>query len=648
MDAEFFSSSTFSKTLGLSSALALLLAGCSGDDTVSTASDTASSTGTVTASTTDSTTDSTTTSTTNSTTTDNSGTATMGETGTTTTTSETSTTNPTTTDTTTDPTTGSTTEPVTTTEDPTTGTTGPDCLCQPGDISDECLDGDQQVCADDCLEWLPQPCGVGSTCQDGACIDLLCVPNQTYCFDDNNTQACAGDGMAFDDPVPCGGTEGCYNGECLQLCDLIQNSPSSIGCSFIANRMDNYYANNNDSVVVGNTSADKTANVQLYFVANGQNNEAAQGAPVAIPPGGTHTFTLTNPPPESVSQLRIGGAYRVSSDIPVIAYQHSPIGQVYTNDASMLLPEYALKQNYVVSSWVDALSGYPSYFNVIAVEDGTKVDWTPKINTLAGSGVPAVNGGQTGSVMMNRFDTLQVRVANGQDISGTLVKADKPVWVVGATECTNVPNSSCLYCDHVEEQILPLDYWGKEYVGAHSPDRGNEKHHWRVYAAEANTTVTTEPAQPGTPIVLANPGDYKDIQIPNNTSFVFKSDKPFLPVQYLESQTCGAGTGDPAMYQMIPVEQFLSSYAFATGTGNYPLNYAQIIRQAGGADVTVDGQTVTGYYTVGAYEVADWKINVGSHYAESADPFGIVSVGYSNATSYAYPGGLRLVVINPQ
>ena len=62
--------------------------------------------------------------------------------------------------------------------------------------------------------------------------------------------------------------------------------------------------------------------------------------------------------------------------------------------------EHPLKQTQdglqVKTTWVDALSGYPSYFNVIAVEDGTKVDWTPKINTLAGSGVPAVNGGQTG------------------------------------------------------------------------------------------------------------------------------------------------------------------------------------------------------------------------------------------------------------
>ena len=632
-----------SSPLTLTTALALLLAGCSGDDAVSTATDSATTGDDTNPTTTATTTNTTNTTATTTATTDVSGTATMGET--TSTTSESTSTTTTTTDpTTTDPT--STTEPVTTTDD--TTTTGDNCLCVPGEISMECQDGDQLECAEDCLEWVPKSCGQGSTCVDGECIDLLCNPGQTYCLDDNNTQTCNDDGMDYGDPVPCGDKEGCFDGECQPLCELVKNSPSSIGCSFIANRMDNYYANQNDALVVGNTSADKTASVQLYFVANGQNNEAPQGAAVNIPPGGTHTFTMTNVPPNKVSQLRVGGVYRVESDVPVIAYQHSPIGQIFTNDASMLLPEYALKSNYVVSSWVDALGSYPSYFNVVAVEDGTKVDWTPPVGTLAGSGVAAVGAGQTGSVMLNRFDTLQVRVANGQDVSGTIVDADKPVWVVGATECTNVPNSSCLYCDHVEEQILPLDYWGKEYVGAHSPDRGNEKHHWRVYAGEDNTTVTTEPAQPGTPIVLASKGQYKDIQVSNGTSFVFKSDKPFLPVQYLESQTCGAGTGDPAMYQMIPVEQFLNSYAFATGTGNYPLNYVQIIRQAGGADVTVDGQTVTGYYTVGEYEVADWKINVGSHYTESADPFGIVSVGYSNATSYAYPGGLRLKVINPQ
>ena len=51
---------------------------------------------------------------------------------------------------------------------------------------------------------------------------------------------------------------------------------------------------------------------------------------------------------------------------------------------------------------------------------------------------------------------------------------------------------------------------------------------------------------------------------------------------------------------------------------------------------------------VGDFEVADWMITEGAHLAESAETFAIMQVGYTNVTSYAYPGGLRLKVINPQ
>ena len=50
----------------------------------------------------------------------------------------------------------------------------------------------------------------------------------------------------------------------------------------------------------------------------------------------------------------------------------------------------------------------------------------------------------------------------------------------------------------------------------------------------------------------------------------------------------------------------------------------------------------------GDYEVADFKIKEGAHLAESEAPFGVINIGYTPVTSYAYPGGLRLAVINPQ
>ena len=538
-----------------------------------------------------------------------------------------------------------------------TGTTGPveptgtgttaACACVPGEILG-CADNDLSVCADDCQGPAAQPCpDPGTVCVDGACIGPLeCDPGIVVCEGDA-TKLCNADG-AFDPAVPCPQGQTCSNGTCLSACELAIVQPSSIGCSFFANRMDNYDNTNIDSLVVGNTSKTQAATVQLYFTPNG-GAEQPQGAPVQVPAGGTFTFMLTNNPLNKVSAVRKGGTYRVQSDIPIIAYQHSPIGAVATNDASMLLPEHALRQNYVIASYKDWLSTIgdiqPSYFNVIAAQNDTTVTWTPQQGTVAGDGVPGVGPGQTGMAKLSRGDLLQVRAQSGGDVSGTVVSADKPIWVVGAVTCVNVP-SGVTFCDHVEEQMLPLDYWGKTYVGAHSPLRGFEQHHWRVYGGEDGVVVSTVPPQPGTPMMLGK-GQWKDLVVPNGTSFMFQGTGPFLPVQYLEGTDGGASTGDPAMYQMIPVEQFLDRYAFVTGTG-YAQDYAQVIRVKGGADVLIDGQLVTGYYAVGDYEVSDWLIQPGAHLAESEQPFGILQIGYTGVTSYAYPGGMQLEEINPQ
>ncbi len=445
--------------------------------------------------------------------------------------------------------------------------------------------------------------------------------------------------------MPCADKEGCLDGQCVSLCELVQANPSSIGCSFFANRMDNL-AGQPDSMIVGNVSTDLPAAVQLYFVPNGGGAEQPVGGPVDVPPSGNHTFTIDNAQIESVTTIRKGGVYRIESDLPLVAYLHSPIGSQATNDASMLLPEHALTGNYVVASYPGTFpTHYPSYFTAIATQDGTTLNFVAGTATAGGGGVPALAKGAATDVSMNRYDTLNVVVsADYTDLSGTIIEADKPVWVVGATECGNVPMYPTVYCDHLEEVSIPLEYWGDTYVGAHAPTRGNETYYWRVYSGDAAVSIDTDPAQPGFPVTL-DKGEY--YQFGTKESFMFTGDGPFMPVQYLEGQNAGAGTGDPSMYQMVPTEQFLKSYAFVTGT-NYAQHYSQIIRPVGGADVLVDGQTVDGYYTVGGYQVADWSLSEGGHFATSDDAFGVIQIGYTPVTSYAYPGGLQLKVINPQ
>jgi hypothetical protein len=479
----------------------------------------------------------------------------------------------------------------------------------------------------------------------------FCNPGVNVCAGSNAYQTCVDDGSEWGPPVACGPTEGCSFGSCVAKCLLIQDSPSSVGCSFTLTKHDNFYTNQgapaqNDSLIAGNISSDTPVTAQLYYVPVNSNVEQPQGNPVVIQPQSAYTWSLSQVEIDSITTIRQGGVYRLETNLPVVAYQHSPIGSTATNDASMLLPDYALTGSYVVPSYPATAGAYPSYLMVIGIEDNSQINITVGGATAAGGGFPALASGASTQFMLNRFQLLNLVVAqqNGGDLSGTVISSDKPLHVVGATECANVPMYPQTYCDHMEEIAFPLEYWGDEYVGAKAPQRGNEQHHWRIYGGENGITVNTTPQLPGFPIQL-NKGQY--YQFATTQNFVITGSGPFLPVAYLESQNPNAGTGDPAMYQMVPTEQFLDSYTFVTGT-NYNQHYAQIIRPAGGADVTIDGNLVGNYTQVGSYQIANVLVSQGTHFATSDQPFGIVQIGYTPVTSYAYPGGLKLEIINPQ
>jgi len=489
------------------------------------------------------------------------------------------------------------------------------------------------------------------------------------------------DGTSDDDPtdegplfdlgvLPDGGGPIDPMGGIPQTCAQAVNTQSTVGCSFHANKMQNFIEEPT-SVIVGNVSESQDATVQLYWAPAGV--EEAVGAPVVVPPGGTHEFVLNQPlQPGNVSVLRQGAAHRVETDVPVVAYQHSPIAAVAHNDSSLLIPDHALGQYYIVAAWSSNIGGHSSAFNVVGVHDGTSVTWTPPNATSAGTGVAAVAAGATGMATVDHYDLLQVIAPT--DISGTIVETSQPAWVVGTVPCVNIP-AGVTFCDHIEEQLIGLEFWGTEYVGAHAPNRGSEQYWWRVYSGSDGVTITTDPPQPGTPVMLDR-GEYHEFS--TQESFVITGDGPFMPVQYLESKHYtgqepddGQLTtyGDPAMYQMVPTEQFLNRYVFATALG-FEENYVQIIRPEGGPDVYLDGDLVTETFVpVDEFEVATVDLRLGDfktvgagegpHIIESEDDFGILQVGYSRQTyderclqenpkstnscpsSYAYPGGMK-------
>jgi hypothetical protein len=500
--------------------------------------------------------------------------------------------------------------------------------------------------------------------------DLVCLPGEVRCADDTTLEACAETGLEWEPTacstytscVPCEDGDDTCVAACKGPCESEDELPSSAGCSFIASRMirEEFTAQDqDDGLMVGNPNGTQKATVWLYAIPEGKRSPELVEGPYELEPGEQYVFRLEANFLDltGFSRFRTGGNYRLESDLPVVAYLHSPYQATDANDASMLLPEQALRTDYVIASFVADLE--PSYFDVIAIEDDTIVSWTPLVGSTAGNGFPIdpIDPGKTGQISMNKFDEARIAASSTEekdvlkrDVSGTIVHSNKPIWVVGATRCARVPAGKEA-CDHLQEQMLPIDYWGTKYVGAPSPKRNDEPHVWRVFAgAKDGVTVTIDPPVVE-PIVLSKRGDWKEFTVPNGVAFVLEGDGPFMPVQYLAGFASAGKVGDPSMYQMIPVEQFLARYVFVTGL-DYHLNYVQVIRHVGGAEVTVDGDPVTGYYTVGDFEIADVEIEEGAHLAESDDDFGIVQVGYTvgssqlGISSYAYPGGMKVEEIS--
>lgn len=493
--------------------------------------------------------------------------------------------------------------------------------------------------------------------------NLLCKPGELQCADTNNTQTCAPDGLSWEPPVPCAEKTQCELGVCLTLCDKAKAAASSAGCEYYAIDANNDPVEGFDAqpyaVAVSNVDPVYTANVQVQ-VHDGNGWQVLQEAMVA--PKQLHQFDL---PDRHINYtgLNARGAYKVVSDVPIIAYQFQPVnGQTsYTSDASLLLPTNVLDQYYYVIGWGESSYGN-AQLNIVASQDATTVTITPTVNTVGGGPIPALGANVPANLpMLNEADVIQLE-ANDM-FSGTFITSDKPIAVFSTHWCANIPNQNACCCDHLEEQVYGLQRWGTNYVAARWPVRNNgtpEVSYWHLFASEDNTAVHIDKHAEVTGIPMTdfnmNKGQLMTLQVggsvANPGDFSISADKPIYLMQYLSSSTATNAAvdkaGDPAMAQAVPVEQFRSNYVVLIPS-NWLYDWLVITKKIG-SSVTIDGAPATGFVQVGAtdWEVARIATQDGVHVLDGDQGFGVVVLGYDSYDSYAYPGGLDQKQINPQ
>ncbi len=431
-------------------------------------------------------------------------------------------------------------------------------VCAPGSVKGCASDAELLVCAADGSGFVATVCyasdGTPTKCQlPGVCSE--CSPGQQRCDPKNSgvAQKCDGEGKWQQEQV-CDGAKGheCFNGICGEACTNNVKANSYIGCSFWAADLDNafvpggragYYdaAGAQYAIVVSNASESLAANIQI------SNNEGpvtydSQDDELDLSPLAPGELRIFNLPARNVNgTVKAKLAYRVKSSVPITAYQFNPLENVnvFSNDASLLLPEELLGKYYMVMSREQSFGVLRGFFTVIATMDGvTSVTFTlPKTvaKTLASSDgtIKVLKAGESATFELEQWDTLNIETDQvGADLTGTIVVANKRVAMFGGSEAGNAPNTNhctidkcttkqldsgtkCGTCefdgktpcfsnehcsefitccaDHLEHQLFPVKTWGSRYVCAKLYPRNQEADYWRIVAAEDGTKVTTIP-----------------------------------------------------------------------------------------------------------------------------------------------------------
>lgn len=447
-----------------------------------------------------------------------------------------------------------------------------------------------------------------------------------------------------------------------ETCGQALAGQSTVGCLFFAVDLDQNGPLEHDqyAIAVSNPQPGTDANVVVERKVAGVWQEVAS---MLVSPLTLHPFPLPNLNQQG-SGVLAGGTYRVTSDVPIVAYQFNPliIGSA-SSDASMLYP---------VPSW-DSLNravhwggGFGrGYLTFAAAFDGTTIEVTPTVATAAGPGVPAGTPGVPLQITLDEGDIAEVMVvAEAASLAGTRIESldpNKPVAVFSGHECAWVAHTVPA-CDHIEDQLSGVRLWGMNFVASRMPVRQvggvPETSLWQIVASEDGTQVSFEAhadvtGLPPGPVTL-DAGEFVEFYVGGTFDhpgdFLVDANRPIALANLMTGNTnlTSSNIGDPALVQLSPIEQYLPRYIVLVATG-WQVDVFVITRPEG-VTVELDGVAIEDAAFIdvgGGYEVARIPTTDGVHSIEATDGVMITVVGYANADSYAYLGGTGTGVINP-
>jgi hypothetical protein len=540
---------------------------------------------------------------------------------------------------------------------------------------------------------------VRSANQDCAAMEQVCVselwcvtcrPDSLGC-DGNTVIQCESDGSAWNPGEECDVDAGfaCRDGRCVNLCEEALAERSYVGCEFYSVDLDNAAiglgrdaSSQQYAVVVSNPGGVET---EVYVEVNdapfGEPESIREILRVSVPPGdleilelprrevdgsssnamclptdrtcpGAETCVCSRGDAEPPCFCRVSAtssgmndgthtavssqAFRISSQLPIIAYQFNPLDNVsvFSNDASLLLPTSAIGRRYTVVGWPQTIANdslnpendfdssrddedLRATLTIVGTQRETNVVVTlgDRIVKVVGAGpIPILGARGTFNLVINPYDVINLETEGlNADFTGTVVDADRDVTVFIGSEASDVPRfdtyatRQCC-ADHLEEQLWPDQSHGSRFMIARQPRRSvslnraflnpltdsvaepNEPEWVRVLATSPGTTMlnTTLPF----PDDRVSIGEGESIIFRADQDFILEADRPVAVLQALPSQEAVGippeyPGGDPAIVFVPPVEQYRQDYVFLT-PDLYAFDYVTITGPAD-ARILLDG-----------------------------------------------------------
>ena len=213
------------------------------------------------------------------------------------------------------------------------------------------------------------------------------------------------------------------------------------------------------------------------------------------------------------------GIHVTANDSITVTAQNMDNG---SSDASVILTTGALGKEYIICSYGG--NGAQSTRNaeglIVATQSATTVTIIPKVATLGGdpAGIPF-------NITLNQGQTYLI--TGSGDITGTRIIADKPLNVFGSNPSTNVP-VNIKHSDHLYEQLLPIDYWGTEYISVRLLGTPAQSNFYRVIASQNGTEVRRN----GILAAILNQGDFFDFLYSSGVSVYVVANKPIAVLEF--------------------------------------------------------------------------------------------------------------------